>query len=226
MNATHLLQLALSGIAPHGPNKCVFCGNACAGLNDAAKYIRDTFTDFDSIACPSSKFVCDGCVLAMREKIDMPGRDKPQKSRTYSWFITPTIAEPLTKADIARMRAICVDPPAPPFALCIAVSGQKHLLFKTPAAVDPARVIVTLEGEIIDFAPADIRDRLAMIYPIVAACGKPCLTEPPTWKMAMRLHESGVAEWESMFDHWSKIWREPLSKLAAFLTPSMKEIQS
>jgi len=220
--ATELLSI-VEGKPCGGPNQCYFCGAPCHGLNPLRQYLKKTFTDFDAITCPQSQFVCNGCVLSFREKVEMEGRDKPQKMRTYSWVITDRVAVPYTKGEIAELRSACLFPPDPPYAIAIAVSGQKHVIFKTRVCNDSSRGVVCMEGEVIDYDHHRLADRIELVTRILSVTGKPSLSVEPDTSMAMRLHDIyGEAGFE-LFEQWQSIRTQPLSRLSVFLSPPQKE---
>lgn len=221
-----LLALAITGKLPSGPNRCYFCGSACHGLHSKKQHVKSTFTDFSSCVDLSSQFVCDGCVLAMREKVDMPGRDKPQKTRNYSWVITSNAATPYSKAQIPELRAICLNPPAPPYSLVLAVSGQKQLIFKSLIHTHAKSVSASLEGQSIQWLPGELEDHIEIVAAIAAICGKMSLTATPTLSMAMQLSDALGKDGVQLYESWNQCWSEPLSRLAAFLSPSKKELEN
>lgn len=223
MNASALLAMALTGAVPTGPHRCFYCGHACDESHARRDHVKDTFTDLGAVRCPRSEWVCAGCVLSMREKIEMPGHDKPQKARNYSWLITPCSATPYSKAQIPALRRICLEPPAPPYAIAIATSGQKHVIFKTPVCHSPHRVVVCLEGEVVDFTPDEFAERMALVTRIVANTGKPALAGEPDVSMAMRIFDACGEAGMHDFDTWKLVWSQPLSRLAVFLAPSKQE---
>jgi hypothetical protein len=218
--ATELLAVALGKSLEDGSYRCAYCGATCGDQYSAQ--VAKTFTDRPKMAAPDALYRCVGCETAMQERAVMPGRDKPQKRRNYSWLIHRTQAVGATKSDLSTMRRWCVDPPQPPFAICLSDSGQRHLLYLTPINFTRSVVSVALEGQRIDYAPADLADRLDLFGRIAAAAGKPALTE---------FTSSGVIAvceywWDDAFgliERYNRIRRDALSRLAAWLTPSRKE---
>jgi len=149
--------------------------------------------------------------------MDMPGRDKPQKVRNYSWLIeSGGEMTPATKGQIPAIREWAVEPPEPPYALCIATSGQKQLLYRTPVCLDANNCVLTLEAEIINYVPGELYNALIVADRISAASGKVCLSEPVGVMMASRIMDY-YSDGESLVDSWSAIQPTPLGRLVAFL---------
>ena len=140
MTATELLWSAVgrpdapgTEIRPAG--RCCLCGGteASTGL-PARKAIRATFTNYDLLRGQGGTHVCSACLTAQSEKWPMPGREKLQKLRNYSHMVTPTSWETYSKTRKDRRRfvaALLADHPDP-WGGVVAVSGQKHLLFRAP----------------------------------------------------------------------------------------------
>lgn len=216
-----MLAKALGEPCPVGPNHCFYCGGACGDDFSTGQYIADTFNSTSQVACPKSRVVCGGCVSAMQCKRAMVGRDKPQRTWTYSWVVTAESATPYTKADLSTLARLCLDPPTPPFAIALADSGQKHLLYLTPVNQKQDRVTVCLETQNITYRPAELAARLAQAKQIAAACGKPALLEELNYFALMDYYADG----EDIGQRWESVAAEPLSQLAAWLCPAKETCQ-
>lgn len=213
------LIAAAHGVPCVGLRVCYYCG---AAADDSHPLILSAaFTDWWSVAHPSSEVICHGCAIAFDESRDMPGRDKPQKVRNWSWLVTAHAMTPLM--DIASVRAACLAPPADPWALTIAVSGQKHLLFRAPAnSGDGAVVAVQLETQTVRYTIDALHARLTLAKRIAAATGKMALTEPLNSGLVLRLLDAlrmdDIADWFSRA-------AEPINLLAAHICPPKEECQ-
>lgn len=164
-------------------------------------------------------------MVALDEKLLLPGKDRPQKTRNYSWLTMASDRQHFSKADIASLRGICLDPPLPPWALTIATSGQRHLLYKTPINVSTGpEVTVLLENERVTYRPDDLKQRLALLLPIVAAVGKIAPAAGPLeLSHVMAIEQLVGDDAPAIAAAWEAVRAEPLSRLALFLSPNRED---
>lgn len=223
LTAPFLMALGSGVPRRPGAETCFYCGAACDETFARAAYVRSTFNDWRLVARPDSRFVCAGCTLCVDELRRMPGRDKPQRTRNYSWLLSSAAALPFDKSRLAELRQCCLHPPTPPFALCLAVSGQKHLLFRAPVNHDENPIAVQFEEQRVLYDPLALAERLKLCAQLIAAAGKPALAAAPDHQFAFRLAEHfGEACWP-LLETWQAVQGEPLSQLAVFLSPN-KEV--
>lgn len=208
-----------------GPHTCFYCGLPCSGELATKQYVASTFNDWATVGCPNSDRVCRGCMVALDEKLLLPGKDRPQKTRNYSWLTMASDRQHFSKADIAALRGICLDPPLPPWALTIATSGQRHLLYKTPVNMSAGpEWTVLLENERVTYRPDDLTQRLALLLPIVAAVGKIAPAAGPLELSHVMAIEQLVGESATeLAAAWEAVRDEPLSRLALFLSPNRED---
>jgi hypothetical protein len=217
-----------------GDHHCHFCGTDCDETYLSADYVKDTFTNRDIVKYPGSKFVCRGCIESLGwgedEMLMLDGSVKKRENargmapRMYSWVLTRDSRIAFTKAHISLIRDIlCEHVPEPPFSIIIADSGQKQLIFRAPVAVSREVFSVMLEDEVIEVTPALLRERIALVTPIVAATGKPALLEEFSIGtfIAYEKYHGNIDALET----WQKIQHEPLSRLAAWLSKSKEDAQ-
>jgi hypothetical protein len=167
------------------------------------------------VAEPESEYCCDGCFISFDEKIAIAGKDKPQKTRSYSWLLTEGLQLPLTKADKKRILAILLDPPKEPWAMALAESGQKQLLYRTPVSVGGAPWQVRLENELVTYSPKSLMDRYGLALRVVAGVGHRGAAEPNV--------NSAFALGVELLESWQAVLGEPLTSLALFVCPSKEE---
>jgi len=242
MTACELLCQALGHDYRSGPARCFYCGGPCAeanrtdghrvvtlpdGRTKKVPHVKSTFTDWAAVAAPQSDWVCDGCLVAMREDArDVPGREgRPQKMRNYTWLITETRAAALTKADRPAIRSACLDPPTPPFALCLAETGQKQVLYRTPvnAARDP--VAAQLDELRVTYRTAELGERIRLAATLAPHVGVSRLGSPVAGAGMLRLADSlGDHRAAELLEQWEHVRGEPLSRLALFLTPASGDL--
>jgi len=111
--ATSITAAALGHLDGSGEEQhCGFCGRV-APAQKAWKALKNTFTNGDEL---HSEFICDACVFCLNDK------------RTRSSFVA-------TRGEFRRLLRseiwpTLLEPPEPPFALYLTVSGKKHGLFR------------------------------------------------------------------------------------------------
>jgi len=219
-----------------GIHECYYCGGPCDGSETTRDWVKSTFTNRDIVARPGSEYVCRGCVETFRDHditlIDGEQRGpssshpearrrKGQRVRQYSWIITRHYRRAATKAHIAHLRQAVLDPPDPPFAIVLADSGQKQLLFRAPVAFDRDIYPLMLEDEVILVDRYELPQRIETVKRLIAALGKPALFEPFGTSHAIRTYE--YHQDDSPLVEWGQIRAEPLSRLAAWLAPNKEE---
>lgn len=192
-----------------GGIRCALCYGSCATGSPVADVLSDSFTDFARVRGDT---LCDGCMMTLRAE------NREDQPRLYSWVLTDLSAKRYTKANLTELSTACLNPPEPPYAIVLAMSGQKHLLFKSSPCFDPVMAAIDLEGERVEYLPADLSNRITLCKRIAVACGKPTLSEYNPASMSIQL-SNYWQEWQSLADQWKSVRGEPLSRLATFLTP-------
>lgn len=222
----HLLARA-KGTNCVGPHSCFYCGAPCDDSYPVVAHVRDTFTARSTVRCPGSTAICQGCVFCWAQDADLIFVDgttrSQQKVVLYSWVITSQFVRAATKAHINQLRELCLAPPTPPYAIVLSDSGQKHLLYQGVVNNNTNYLCVTIEGEPITYQPHALQARLNLIGPLVAATGKPALAEPITTRFGMAVMERYPKSGEQCLLTWERMREEPLSRLAAWLSPN-KEV--
>lgn len=207
-----------------GCARCCFCGANADQIFELPK----SFTAKDLLANPTSRFLCNGCHLCLEERGEAvyPNGTKVTFTKAYRRMLSHVITESsviqATKAHISFLRERCTNPPDPPFAISIAVSGQKHTLFRGVVCHSREIVTVGFEGELVTYRPSQLVARLSLTGKLVAATGKPALSETPSssfWFRVCERYENGAG----LCEEWIGEKDSPLSRLAAFLTPRKED---
>jgi len=220
-----------------GNKLCYFCGNECNQRFNTTDYVKDTFTNRDIICFPGSQYVCQGCVESLGngsydEMLMLDGTIKLRKNargmspRMYSWILTQKERLAATKAHIKDLREIILKPPNPPFAIVLADSGQKQIIFRCPVAYDQDNFPVLLEEEVIIVNIEHLKGYLEIATRLSAAVGKIALLEPNSINVVTRLFEYYGGSFESLYVSWLKIYRQPLARLAAWLCKNKEESEN
>lgn len=123
---------------------CYICGTENA-IKPLA--LKDSFTAHPRCKCPDSKNLCDRCFDCIEGQYKQcwyyhPSKGKWSKlwGRNWSWLLSSNLSFPVfsggSKGDNLlevkelptreQIRDWLINPPDPPFTICIADSGQKH----------------------------------------------------------------------------------------------------
>lgn len=222
ISATQLLARALGFPLNDGTEVCFYCGGNCNGSLRKSDFVRSTFNDWRLVAFPNSESICDGCAVAIREDTDVHLVDGTartgQRMRNYSWIIGPGLALAATKANLDYLRATCLTPPEPPFAITLATSGQKQLIFRSPVNWERETIEVQLEEERVAYQPSKLADRLRLCSQLAAAIGKPALSDTLNAGHVFRVADY-YPDYDLLLDQWQAVSGEPLTRLAVFLCP-------
>lgn len=213
-------NLFIKNLNPIGQEHCYYCGTICQAKkeNHVDKYVKDTFTNRDIVQCPGSQYVCNGCIAVMNEQAEIElanGEKIINRNRIYSWVITLEKNIAYSKSHIQLLRKKILNPPEPPFAIIIATSGQKQLLFRSvvannrdiyPILLEDAKIIVDVEA---------LENALEIATNVCACLGKTCLKDTPDYNMGIRYYEA-YGSLDS-FRYWFDHNQEPISQLASYL---------
>jgi len=226
MTATTLFALARGLPVPAGSHRCFYCLAPCTEKHPAAHHVKKSFTSRDTVG--GGNYVCGGCVAAMDEKATVTLPDGTvrhrQKVRCYSWIVTENEAIAATKSHRKYLFERCLNPPLPPFVICISDSGQKHLLYRSAVCHSQDTITISLEAEPVSCRPVDLEKRVLLCNRLSAAIGKPALTLPLTVSAQIRVAE--YHQDESLVAEWLSVQAQPLSRLAIWFALSKKEAES
>jgi hypothetical protein len=112
---------------------CWLCGCETGAGFSKKQIIKPTFTDHDIAKAPGSKVVCEHCAWALSRR----------ELRNYSILAT---SKGFFHPSRPQIREVLLNPPEPPFVLCVAKSGQKWLHIKSEQAVSREGFPVFFEG--------------------------------------------------------------------------------
>ena len=225
VTAPQLFGLAV-GLPERGDScRCFFCVGKCGPETPASDFVKSSFTSLDTVGL--SPYVCQGCIASQSERSTIRLLDgtirESQRVRCYSWVITATSAIAATKSHRAQLLSLCLNPPEPPFVICLADSGQKHLLYRAPVCRDRSRIVVSLEGVPVWYYAPELADRVQLCKAMAAVVGKPALSEPLPASLAMRVVDRYDSD--EFLDRWLKLRQDPLTALAIWLCPPKEECE-
>ena len=164
MNSPTQFGLKCLGVEPTFPTEkeksddqeCWLCGgNIKKGTRWKLKTaISSTFTNHNQAKAPHSGAVCPECVFfsgieSWRKYVESLGTTKLKTSKVTAWrsyshvfskshHLCPTRSE---------WRDILLSPPEPPFVFVVAVSSQKHLIFRSKISYSRDRFHVKFEED-------------------------------------------------------------------------------
>ena len=235
-SAIELYAIA-QGVSLQGEHQCFYCGSNADMRFPVREFVRPTFTAYDAVARPGSGWVCQGCALAMSSDADVCLFDGAvmagQKPWQWSWCVTDKaigyaacyfLGGDLVRSHSSLIRRFCLEPPEPPFVIVLAGAGRVHQLYMARVNYSRETVSLMLDGERIEYVPLALADRLELTTKLAAAVGKPSLEERPGPRQWIGLAER-YAESDGLVQEWQRVWSEPLSRLAVFLTTN-KEASS
>jgi hypothetical protein len=167
--------------------------------------------DYDKARAPQSGYVCEACLFSMAERSPelqaRAGKDKPQCMRNYSHFVLHGQWLPLSKSQKREMYEILRQDPE---LSVIAISGQKHLIFRAR----PSRWQVEEQSIVPDVARLDwLMERVEALYS--GGFGKQEIASGgyTLW----RIGQFGVKAWEAL-EHDLRAYRgSALFELVVFL---------
>lgn len=131
---------------------CKVCGTMQPRTADAGKALGANFTDRSLYADPASDRVCDCCLWAcsgrgvrtirMWSVAAAPGVGLPDsQEKAAAWIgLHPGVCL-TSRHDTTPILRLLLDPPATPWAVSIAVSGQKHVMPYTGLNCGPEGMI-------------------------------------------------------------------------------------
>ena len=162
------------------------------------KWAKPTFMDWDKLH--PGQIICQGCLFWFNERSEKltqrVGKEKPQRMRNYSHFMVGGEWIPLSKGDKVRMQALLLGDPFPELA-AIAISGQKHIVFRARRNPLGNKVgWVQIEEQMLYLVPGDLRMLLGKIEQLYTTFNK---SEIETGNYAgYRVIKFGLERWNEL----------------------------
>lgn len=196
---------------------CWLCGAPTGGEGIPVKEaIKPTFTDGPLAKAPGSKSICKACAFCLSHK----------ELRNYSIVATPTS---LLHPSRSELRGILLNPPEPPFVVCIAVSGQKWVHIKSQVAYSRENFPAQLEEMTVYVQPAlltELLDPIEELY--TAGFRKTAYRDMPgeieageyePWKV----QQFGIRKWEELEEKIAPYRGQRIFQLALFVAQKKEE---
>lgn len=211
-----------------GKHSCFICSAPCGEDFPTSKYIAKTFGNRDSVFRPSSPYLCGGCISSLQEKITIKMPDgevrENQRVRLYSWIITKTWKQAYTKAHINLLREFILNPTEVPFAVALADSGQKHIVFRTRINNSLTDYTISLEEDLILVNKKRLNDLMDWLKYPISCLGKIAITQPLTMNHYISIEEKfGLKEMENIIKRLDIERKTQMFKLAVWLSPNKEE---
>lgn len=189
--------------------RCWLCGGLTHGRGMLkADRITDMFSDLFLAAWPESGSLCMACSALQSQK----------PFRLYSALATEAGLRHPARATWAE---VLTNPPDPPWAAHLAVSGQKHLFFKTQVNRQNHIICVQMEDLPVRFTPDELRELLEVVERLYTVFTK---DEILTGNFSSgRVQQYGLAEFERDSWHVGNYRGERLLALAVWIARRDKE---
>jgi CRISPR type IV-associated protein Csf1 len=157
-----------------GNEVCFYCGALCNEKFTTKEFVKPTFTGYDQVIRPSSKYVCGGCASSFNESQDIPLPEGVINGRVrqWCWLLTKTDKKAFSKKHLHLIREIILNPPEPPFSLILTDGGQKHFVYKGKVNLSKQIFTVSLDDMLAIVTPETFKESLELILPLVAIVGK------------------------------------------------------
>jgi len=188
---------------------CWLCGGETDGQGvPVKKAIKPTFTDHPYARGQGSSSICEACAFCLSYR----------EMRNYSIVATE---KKLLHPSRAELKEILLSPPEPPFVICIAVSGQKWVHFKSEVNYDKQQFLVNFEEQRLPVIPEELKFYLELIEALYLGFTK---DEIKTGNYGShRIRQFGIKKWHALEQQVKKIRRIPLFGLALFIAQKKEE---
>lgn len=158
---------------------CAFTGAKITQGVPLKTLIKKTFTDFEYIRFKSA-YASVETALCMSEGVIASTKEGVFNSlRNYSFVATESEFRLLPRADVP---SVLLQPPAPPFVLCVTFSSKKHIAFKAELNYNSQYFSVETDKGRVQIDVAEFRKIYEIAqrwYSIIPALADKA--QPPTW---------------------------------------------
>lgn len=118
--------------------ECYLCGKTCTSGLNKKKLLPKTFNDHDKAKAPYSDYVCEACSFMI-----LTNPNRRQAIRLFDYVAS----DKLVICNRRQMREYLINPPDPPFVICITLSQKKHLLWYLKTSYSRDNYFVTMEDK-------------------------------------------------------------------------------
>lgn len=237
MRATHLL--IKNHVEEDRGEKCCICGCGTSATLKGKDFFGDTFRDYREMQARLSPYICSMCALSLKDVPSgvvtyLDGSKKTPRSalrglgwRFFSWYLVEG-EEPLgaTKAHCRELRQVMERPPVGKrFAIIIADSGQKQLIYRLDAQrIERDGMPYTVQFETEHVLIDDEFWRMLGIADLLAdVIGKTRILEPPSYLTLSKCLEAYGEDFLEDFDFFSARIDTPKARLCGFLALKKEE---
>ena len=209
-----------------GNEYCYFCNLECSDKILVKSFLKKTFTNYNVVLNPDSLYMCRGCYCSMTDKnierlCMIDGEIKyNQSARNYSWILTSGYKWAFSKKHIKDLRACVLNPLDIPFSVVIAVSGKKHLIFRSPISYSRDNYYLQFEEEQIYININQLRNRIQLCEKIITFCGKKGITKYSNYIISKYCLNNIE---DKILDEFFSIRKEKLTELAVFLSKKKED---
>jgi len=181
---------------------CWLCGGETDGLGlPKKKVIKPTFMDIP-LAAQASNSICPGCIFCLSRR----------ELRNYSILANEGNMLHPSRPEI---RELLLNPPDPPFVLCIAASGQKWVHIRSEIAYTRDNFPVQLEETRVNVNVEEFREVLGVIEQLYTEFSKAEI-ESGEYN-PIRINKFGIGRFEDL-EEKARGWRgSRLFSLAIFV---------
>lgn len=182
--------------------QCWLCGCETKTGHPKKKIIKPTFTDHDLATIPWSDVVCDHCAWALSYR----------ELRNYSILAT---GDELYHPSRIETREVLLQPPKPPFLICVAESRKIWLHFKAKVNLSNKRFSVRMDNLDVIASPEQFKNLLEPIEELYQTFIKAEIKFGNY--QSHRIKEFGLDRWEQLESIIAPMRKSSLFQLALFV---------